>query len=100
MKNEKIEAKRNHWRAVMDRWSASGQSKAGFCRANDIREWQFNYWFARFRELAGAPGFVRVDAEPFSGVQLRLPSGLVLELSDNFSEDVLARFLRVAGRSC
>ncbi|MDT8442641.1 MAG: hypothetical protein RQ723_13460, partial [Desulfuromonadales bacterium] len=87
-------------RGVMDKWTASGQTKAGFCRNNDISVWRFHYWFARLRELDGEAGFARIDTESSSGVQLRLPTGLVLELSDNFSEDVLSRFLRVAGRSC
>jgi hypothetical protein len=100
MTQDQKEEKHTYWRGVMDKWSASGQTKAGFCRDNDISVWQFHYWFARFRELDGETGFARVAGEPSSGVQLRLSSGLVLELSDNFSEDVLSRFLRVAGRSC
>ena len=100
MTQDQREEKHAYWRGIMEQWSASGQSKAGFCRDNNLSVWQFHYWFARFRELDGEPGFARVDSCPSSGVQLRLPTGLVLELSDNFSEDVLGRFLRVAGRSC
>ncbi len=100
MTQDRKEEKEAYWREIMDRWSGSGQSKAGFCRDNDISAWQFHYWFARLRELDGEGGFARVDTEPGAGLQLRFPSGLVLELSDNFSEDVLSRFLRVAGRSC
>lgn len=100
MTQDQREEKHTHWRDIMKQWSASGQSKAGFCRDNDISVWQFHYWFARFRELDGDAGFARIDTAASSGVQLRLSTGLVLELSDNFSEDVLGRFLRVAGRSC
>ena len=94
------EARRAHWREIIDRWSESGLTKAGFCREHDLSIWQFHYWFGRFGPRDSATGFARIEPGGGSGVQLRLSSGLGLELSAGFDETVLARFLSVASRTC
>ena len=95
------EARRAHWREVMDAWRESGLSKAAFCRERGIGQHLFYYWQRRLGEGASpvGEGFTRVEVvDPAaSGVRLRLVSGLVLELEPGFDEGTLARVLRVVG---
>ncbi len=100
MTKAECEARRARWRELVDRCAAGGQSKAAFCRENDLSIWQFHYWARRFRESNGGSGFSRIEVAPASGVRLRLPNGLSLELTDDFDETILARFLSVASRVC
>ena len=95
------EARRAHWREVMEAWGESGLSKAAFCRERGIGQPLFYYWQRRLREAASpvGEGFARVEPmnEVSSGVRLRLVSGMVLEVAPDFDEATLARVLRVVG---
>ena len=102
MTDETRATKRDHWKSVLDRWRESGLSKAAFCRENGIRPWQFHYWCRRLAEPEPLnDGFARVQCAEFggTGVRVRLPSGLTLELAPDFDPEVLVRFLRAAA-SC
>jgi hypothetical protein len=41
--------KEAHWRAVMERWRASGQTIRAFCEAHGIKPWSFHNWRRELR---------------------------------------------------
>lgn len=93
------EARRAHWSGVMEAWRRSGQSKAAFCREHEIGEPVFYYWQRQLREDSSpeVEGFAQVGPVDLagSGVRLRLPSGMVLELEAGFDAVTLSRVLAV-----
>ncbi len=97
--------KQKHWAGVTARWRESGISQAGFCRANSLALWKFQYWLRRERRVAagagavGSDGFVRVQAEPERGcgLVLRFPSGMELVIGSVFDEAALRRVVYCLG---
>ena len=97
------QARRTYWAGIMEQWRLSGQSKAGFCRDQGLRECQFHYWYRKLleKQTVSECGFARVDAGTLdSGLCFRFPGGLQLALSRDFDETTLKRFLSVASSSC
>jgi len=94
MEQRSAEERREYWRGVVARWRQSGLGKAGFCRENDLRLWQFHYWVKRIAELDGPEqGFAHVAAAG-SGVYLRLEGGMRLEVEPGFDESTLRRLVQ------
>lgn len=65
----------DEWRSRIESWRGSGDSGAGWCRANGVSYQSFIYWKRKFSmDMAsggGATGFVELDSpEPGSGVEL------------------------------
>ena len=90
------------WQGILRQWERSGKSKAAFCRERNLSQWSFHYWAKRLKErqAAGSGGFIRVEAKATSGIRLRLPSGLEIELESGFDEEVLKSLLRAAASAC
>jgi hypothetical protein len=98
--------KRAAWAGVVERWRQSGLSKAGFCRQEGLRTWQFDYWCRRLAAGSRGPelcpeaaGFVPLRFAPeAAGSGVTLVVGAVrLELAAGFDAAVLARVLRLLG---
>ena len=95
------------WRELMSAQQASGQSIAAYCRAHDVRAWQFYEWKKRLRQ-SDAPSFVAVSVKaeeervmlssplhPHSAIELRHGRGWSLKIEPGFDADHLRRLLSV-----
>lgn len=91
------------WRGHWEHWRTSGQSQAAYCRAHGLSKHRFRYWKRRFTPSLGAQeppnleGFLPVHLTPNvaatavadSGITVRLPTGLGLELRSGFDTEAL-----------
>ena len=92
-----------HWEWLVRDWQGSGQSKAAYCRAHDLRPWQFYSWCRRVteRKFNESTGFALVEsASKDSGLCLHLGRGMELRLSRDFDESTLSRLLSLSCWSC
>ena len=115
-----------HWAKIMNECINSGMSKTAWCRANGISEKQFFYWQRILRreafENSSLPATVGLDQElapatqrTVSFTEIKLPSssqstapvfhpdlvirkgGLILEISNSASDDLLSRIGGILG---
>jgi hypothetical protein len=94
------------WRELLSAQQASGQSIAAYCRAHDVRAWQFYEWKKRLRQ-SEAPSFVAVSVKaeeramlssptyPPSAIELRHSRGWSLRIEPGFDAVHLRRVLSV-----
>ena len=83
-------------RLVIEEYAASGLGRKQFCEQRGITLTTFDYWR---RELRGKPGLLKVKvaaSEPMGQFVLTLANGRRIESSWRFSDDELARLIRVA----
>ena len=94
---------RAFWRGHLAHWRTSGQSQAAYCREHGLTDHRFRYWKRCFQpegvahEPSGAEEFLPVQlvsrsATPAiidSGITVRLPTGLGLELRNGFDAEAL-----------
>lgn len=85
------------WKERIESYKQSGQSVAGWCRDRGVSVSAFRYHLHRAKEK-NAPRFIELPAPP-EGLQLRI-GGAVLELSPDFDERTLQRFLSVLVKTC
>lgn len=97
--NDQVE----YWKYVIEEQKSSGLSKAKFCDENDIKRQSFFKWQKFFQEQdnTGTPSFIEVEdtrlsVDNSSGLSLKLLNGISLELSPEFDDYTLKRFLTVA----
>ncbi len=115
-----------HWAKIMNECINSGMSKTAWCRANGISEKQFFYWQRILRreafENSSLPATVGLDQElapatqrTVSFTEIKLPSssqstapvfhpdlvirkgGLILEISNSASDELLSRIGGILG---
>lgn len=97
----------HRWRELISAQEASGQSIAAYCRAHDVRAWQFYEWKKRLQQRETA-SFVAVSVraeeessalpEPVlrcSAIELRHSRGWSLKIEPGFDADHLRRLLSV-----
>ncbi len=86
---------RAEWRSMVKRWRSSGMTGNAFARKEGINVHTFAWWRSEIgREHAAPLSLVPVRA-PFAGnqepnVEVRLPSGISLRLSDSADPDWIA----------
>ena len=92
---------RAFWRGHLAHWRASGQSQAAYCREHGLTDHRFRYWKRCFQpegvaDESSDPGrFLPVQlvsrsaTSVDSGITVRLPTGLGLELRNGFDAEVL-----------
>ena len=89
---------------MIQKWRESGQNKAAFCRAREIPVWKLHYWFRQLerRQQAGESpaGFVEVAEDGGTGLRLRLPNGVAVEIDQGFDAQTLRRVLLVWAEVC
>lgn len=97
MRHRSDPAKREQWAKRFERFEKSGQTVAEFCRDEGVSAASFYQWrqklgsFGRKRKPGsrrrkGASAFQRLHVSPpdvSSGVRVRLPDGMVLELGSD-----------------
>ena len=95
------------WRELISAQQASGQSIAAYCRAHDVRAWQFYEWKKRLLQ-SDAPSFVAVSVKAeekratlsspphsHSAIELRHGRGWSLKIEPGFDAVHLRRLLTV-----
>lgn len=95
------------WRELVSAQQASGQSIAAYCRAHDVRAWEFYEWKKRLRQ-SDTPSFVAVSVKaeeekaavcspppPHSAIELRHSRGWSLKIEPGFDAVHLRRLLSV-----
>lgn len=83
-------------RLVIEEYAASGLGRKQFCEQRGMTLTTFDYWR---RELRGKPRLLKVKvaaSEPMGQFVLTLANGRRIESSWRFSDDELARLIRVA----
>jgi hypothetical protein len=91
-----------HARRAIERWQASGESLAAFCRSEGIAPVTLHRWRREFGRTAGASPvrFVSVDvamARDAGSFELDLGEGRRLRVPAGFAERDLERLLAVLG---
>ncbi len=81
--NGKVKRTEAEWREIMEKFRASGLSRAEFCKREDIANGSFSKWQQRLMDSKASTGsFVELTAsqEPASSpeMELSLPGGVVL----------------------
>ena len=69
---------------------SSNQTQVDFCVDNNLKLATFSYWLKQYRMETGstdAPGFIALQPIVRSGLEIRLPNGILISLSD-FSGDL------------
>lgn len=94
-----------YWRGVLQRWRASGMSRAAFCRRHGISYHSLNYWKSRVggKTEGGASGgrrsrFVEIAVPPAAGptYEIALAGGRRLRIPPGFDDGEVARLMAVA----
>jgi len=94
---------RAFWRGHVEQWRTSGQSQAAYCREHGLSDHRLRYWKrcilpeAVAEEFSGSEGFLPVQlvsnstapATVDSGITVRLPTGLGVELRCGFDTQAL-----------
>ena len=106
MGHDRVEVSRR-WRELVSAQQASGQSIAAYCRAHDVRAWQFYEWKKRLQQ-SEAPSFVAVSVKSeeeratlsspphsHSAIELRHGRGWSLKIEPGFDAVHLRRLLTV-----
>ena len=92
------EERRQYWADWFEEWRRQGGTKKAFCEEHGLALYSFYKWS---RRLADPPsrgtGFARVSCRQYSGLRLRLSTGVVLELEPDFESATLHRVLAVLG---
>lgn len=92
------EQRTTHWRTIVERHTASGLSAADFCREQHIKVSQFYRWDRKFRNNGdqgrASKGFLELvpcRKPNGSGIRIRYPSGLCIEVEQGFDPLTLRR---------
>lgn len=101
--------KREFWESHIKNWEGSGLSQGAYCEAEGIKLVTFCYYRQRLLKSKGqakAPiNFVTVAKKSASGsqalasLQLMLPNGIRIGVSNEVSESFLKMVLNVAGQA-
>jgi hypothetical protein len=88
------------WKEHVQSYQDSGQSKACYCRDNNLTYHQFIYWSALFSdqptEVKATPKLVPVMlSEPTatSGLQVQLPNGVLISGINGHCVDIIGRLI-------
>ena len=72
------------WRERLQRYEQSGLRRSEFCRRNNLKEHQLQYWRERLRELERRNGqFVQVSGTK-SSIELHIGSQVKLVVSEGY----------------
>jgi hypothetical protein len=92
------EQRTTHWRTIVEKHAESGLSAAEFCREQRIKVSQFYRWHRKFRnnqdQERGPTGFLELlpcKKPNGSGIRIRYPSGLCIEVEQGFDPLTLRR---------
>ena len=94
-----INPRAQNWQQHMDAWSASGLSRAQYCRDHALSYYVFNYWHAKLCKPPEKKKLVPVvvtrtfDSQPHQGLQVRLPNGVQISGIDEHSVGLMSQLI-------
>lgn len=98
---------RSLWSSRVEAFKTSGLTQAEFCKINDYKIKQFNYWLRKFRKLDVLPQsndlkWIPVDVtEPKTNDSLMIKIGtVVVEVKPGFNKCLLADVVEALGKLC
>ena len=106
-RHESGKRREEFWREHVSRWASSGQSIAGYCRAQDLSDGSFHYWKSVLKERdgrlaagGGGPAFaeVRIAAAQEASIEIVLLGTRRIRVHPGFDEETLTRVLGVVER--
>lgn len=94
-------AKLTQWQECLTRWRQANLSVAEFCRRERVSPPLFYHWRRRLQSPPTdtlSPRFVElpITTRPGSGVQLTLPSGVIVALPNHASIELITAVIRAA----
>lgn len=108
MTKAELEELREHWRARVADFRASGLTGAAWCATHQIKEHQLWYWVGKFKEEIDREGrqprFVPVHVQepvhvPDKPLSVRVGSA-VIEVSPGYDSDLLRDVVRTLSGLC
>lgn len=94
------------WSSRVEAFTASGLTQAEFCKNNDYKIKQFNYWLRKFRKLDMTPQgndmkWIPVNVEASKTAKLNIKIGsAVIEVESGFDAKLLSEVLKALGAIC
>jgi hypothetical protein len=91
---------------LIDRWKASGQSVAAFCKAHRVSQATFYSWRKRLGRRGrctspSVPAFAPVQIVPDPTAEVVLPTGLIVRVPLSTDPAAVARLVAaLAGAAC
>lgn len=86
------------WKKKIEEWRQSGLTGAEWCRHSNVKECLFYYWKSRLAPTRqpNIAQFVELAEDGAKGCEIVvLVGGVKVELKEGFSEQALARLIRV-----
>jgi hypothetical protein len=91
---------KEQWLKIIAAWKASKRSQKAWCEENSIPLSSFSVAFRRLegqeQALLKRSDFITIQPKQNTGLELSY-KGLSVHLTEDFNEQVLARFLKVVG---
>jgi hypothetical protein len=91
------------WRALVDEWKASGQSRRQWCAEHGLSTESLRQWTKRLRGTSANVSLVEISRQPQNPsfterwpLQVRISPRGEVELRGEFTEGLLCQVLRVA----
>ena len=90
---------------LVDAWYSSNQSKADFCRAQQLNIHTFTYWLQKYRiekqastSCEASTNFIALQVSPSieSGVELCYPNGVRLSITGEVSLSYLSSLIQLS----
>lgn len=108
MKSKSQSQKHAYWKEHIQKWEESGLSQPSYCEAQRLKLTTFSYYRHRYLNSGTAiePSvkFVAVEpkaahtSQPIAALQLMLPNGIRIGVSQEVNEPLLKMVLNVAGQ--
>jgi len=99
-KHNQLTEKHRYWKQHIEQWFKSGLSQVEYCRQNNLKIRQFNYFKSKFKKDNLPVQFVQVPVKPVNApsfLKLNIGSSFQVEIPDGFSQVTLTQVLQVLG---
>lgn len=84
-----------NWQEILSRIESSGLSIAQYCRENGLKPHTVRYWKQKRAEQTSPSGFVAIQTEAVSALEIVYPNGVRLKLASGFPLAELKKLLYV-----
>lgn len=93
------EERRQMWQDHIRARGENGQGVRAYCAAHQLKEWQYYSWQRRLRlepqRKGQEAGFIPIRIESQNALQIRLTTGIEIEVVDRCSPELLRTALEV-----
>ena len=82
--------------ALIEQWLKEQESPSEYCKANNIKAWQFDYWRKKYiKQQQSKKGFATIKVDTITNeikeqkIEIKYSNGMIIQLSEFFSLDLL-----------